>query len=78
MTFRRENITPADRQYNTRNTAAVQKEWVEAIMSAIAHDTARISAWEMDFIESVETQLGDGRTLSEKQSEVLERIYNKI
>lgn len=43
-------------------------EWV--------NDTARgLSKWEEDFMESITEQYGQSGKLSEKQKEVLERIY---
>lgn len=71
---RKEPITQADRSYNTRNDIAVQLEWVDKITG---NDPAKYTSWEIEFIESVEEQLKGGRKLSEKQSEILERIYNK-
>lgn len=67
----REPMTAADVAYNKRMNPDVQQEWVEKIW-----DKGRgMSAWERDFVESVEEQLSDGRRLSERQVEILERIY---
>jgi len=71
---RKEPITQADRSYNTRNDRDVQLEWVDKITQ---NDPGKYTEWEIEFIESVETQLKGGRELSTKQSEILERIYNK-
>ncbi len=35
------------------------------------------SPWEIDFLESIQRQVSQGRTLSDKQAAVLERIYKK-
>lgn len=43
-----------------------------------SHDVSAFSTWEIDFIESVESQWKAGRSLSEKQLEVLERIWMKV
>jgi hypothetical protein len=34
-----------------------------------------LTKWEEDFVESIDEQLADGRSLSERQAEILERIY---
>lgn len=47
--------------------------WIDKIM-----DTGvNLSAWETDFIESVQAQRKQGRPLTDKQAEILERIYAK-
>lgn len=38
---------------------------------------SRLSDWEGQFIDSIAKQRGNGRHLSEKQAETLERIWNK-
>jgi hypothetical protein len=35
------------------------------------------TSWEIDFLESLREQLADGRKISERQEETLERIYKK-
>lgn len=40
-------------------------------------DTTDVSKWESDFLESVCEHMRFRRQLSEKQIEILERIYNK-
>ena len=37
-----------------------------------------LTEWEVDFIGSIESQLSQGRELSERQEEALEKIYNKV
>jgi len=39
---------------------------------------SRMSEWERSFIDSINTQIGAGRGLSPKQTEVLDRIWNKV
>ena len=34
--------------------------------------------WEIDFLESVEVQMEDGRSMSDKQEELIDRIYKKV
>jgi uncharacterized membrane-anchored protein len=38
----------------------------------------RLTAWEQNFIESVTDQVGRKGTISEKQYEILDRIYQKV
>ena len=45
--------------------------WIEAVQA----DGVNLSTWEIDFVESLEAQRKQGRRLSEKQVETLERIY---
>lgn len=46
-------------------------------LDKIAEDGTRLTTWETDFVESLAEQLGAGRYLSEKQAEILERIYSE-
>jgi hypothetical protein len=46
-------------------------KWIEAILT----DGVNLSTWETDFVESIEIQRKSGRQLSDKQAEILERIY---
>ena len=38
---------------------------------------SRLSDWERSFIDSVSTQVNAGRSLSPKQAEILDRIWDK-
>ena len=76
---RREPMTAADVQHNRRMQRDVQLEWAEAC----ERSSDRLTTWECDFIESILGQLrawGERRegTLSERQVEVLEKIYQKV
>ncbi len=37
-----------------------------------------LSQWEGEFVESIESRLGDGKSLTEKQAEALEKIWDRI
>lgn len=50
----------------------VLKSWVEAIETEASE---RLNSWEINFVESISSQLRAGRILSEKQEKILERIY---
>lgn len=45
--------------------------------SSTAQNGIRLSEWEESFIDSVEHQLGDGRSLTEKQHACLARIWER-
>lgn len=51
---------------------AVYRDWVDAI---IAEASDELTDWEKNFIDSIDRQLTLKRELSERQAEVLERIY---
>ena len=49
------------------------------IFEAIEDDDYRhMTSWECDFFDSIRDQWKAGRALSDKQLEILERIYIKI
>ena len=50
---------------------ATWEDWLDAIEK----DGVNLSVWEDTFISSIRRQLAMGRTLSEKQADILERIY---
>lgn len=50
----------------------ILRSWVDAIMEEASD---KLSSWEIDFVESIDRQLRGGRVLSQKQEEILERIY---
>jgi len=50
----------------------ILQSWIDAIKDE-ASDS--LTDWETDFIESIENQLDARGQLSEKQEEILERIY---
>lgn len=37
-----------------------------------------LSEWESEFVDSIENQLHDERTLTQKQRDVIERIWDRI
>ena len=52
----------------------VYKSWIEAIMNEAQED---LTDWETNFIESIENRLANGNNLTERQAEILERIYTE-
>lgn len=52
-------------------SSEVIKDWIESIQST-GHD---LTKWERDFVESVAGQLEERGWISDRQEEILERIY---
>lgn len=46
--------------------------WVDSIV-----EEADLTKWEANFIDSISEWLDSGRNLSERQAEILERIYSE-
>lgn len=51
---------------------------IEQLIEDCEHRESRMSDWEREFIDSINKQLRDGRTLSEKQVGVLNKIWDKV
>jgi hypothetical protein len=49
--------------------------WLDELIEASPR--LRLSAWERSFLESLDEQRGNGRQLSERQAEILERIHTE-
>lgn len=74
MFKRREPITQADRDWNQMMDPRVQKDRVDYVLD-YGKD---LSTWELDFLNNLSQRLIKGYELSEKQAEVLEKLYHKI
>ena len=54
-----------------RHTPGTINQWLDSIQ-----ETGRgLTKWEQDFVESIGLQLDDRGTISDRQEEILERIY---
>ena len=53
-------------------------ELLEDCVSVSTVQNCPFSKWEIDFIESVEEQFSERGSLTEKQTEILEKIWDKI
>ncbi len=40
--------------------------------------SSKLTNWELEFIDSISKQVGDGNGLSQKQDETLERIWDRV
>ena len=54
-----------------------QEAWREMI-DRCANNPNRLTEWERNFIDSISDQLDNSGHLSEKQAEILDRIYQKV
>ncbi len=50
----------------------LHRSWIDACVN---ESKKRLSKWEEDFLESISDQLERTGSLSERQAEILERIY---
>jgi hypothetical protein len=58
---------------------ADHKEMLEDVQSADgAMGGIELNEWESEFIENIDDWLGDGKTLTPKQAESLEKIWDRI
>jgi len=55
----------------------MKAEDIEWMLNAIQENARNLSKWERDFIESVAEQFGNRGTLSERQLEIVDRIYTE-
>jgi hypothetical protein len=53
------------------------EEWLQMIDDCEARDEY-LTAWEADFLASIREQIGASAFLSEKQQDVLDRIWEKV
>jgi hypothetical protein len=51
---------------------------VDGLCDELAHDRPKLSKWESDFVISIEEQWRKKRWLSDKQKEILGRIWDKV
>jgi uncharacterized membrane-anchored protein len=54
-----------------RQTKDIIAQWIEAVET----EGRGLTKWEQDFIESISEQFAERGSLSDKQEEILERIY---
>lgn len=53
-------------------SATVYINWIDSIIEESAD---KLNEWETDFLDSLENKLNKGNSLTERQAEILERIY---
>jgi hypothetical protein len=55
-------------------TIDVYKLWIEMITEQASD---KLSVWEINFLESLSNWLDDGKNLTVRQAEILEKIYTE-
>jgi hypothetical protein len=53
------------------------KETIAHFLSSLENPSKQLTSWELAFVASISEQFADRGTLSEKQFEILERIYSE-
>ena len=71
------------RRHNERlkmipNDQPARKQMIELMLSVLVNPNIEITKWESDFIASISDQFESKGNLSDKQCEILERIYDKV
>jgi hypothetical protein len=69
-------VRGAHREPEKLNGQKSRAEYLVACLREEANDP-KFSEWERDFIVSLARQVGLGRKLSDKQKEILERLWDK-
>ena len=50
----------------------IYQDWIDTIENELSDE---LTSWETTFVDSLSSQLKAGRQLSQKQEEILEKIY---
>ena len=67
-------LAVAKRNFWMTEKQKLYKSWIDA---CINESKRRLSKWEEEFLESISDQLTNRGDLSERQAEILERIYSE-
>jgi hypothetical protein len=60
------------------NDQPARSQMIERMLNACNNTDTVLTKWESDFIFSIDEQFESKGTLSDKQCEILERIYDKV
>ena len=60
------------------NDLEERKKMIERMLKVCWDKSDELTAWEMNFIESCNGQFAFKETLSDRQCEILEKIYDKL
>lgn len=75
------STTPEEREASRKQLELkqenVRQEQQSMISDCLTRDK-KLTAWELDFVNSIATQFDAGKFLSDKQEDILERIWNKV
>lgn len=59
------------------NDQPARKNMIARMLNVLETDSDKMTKWEQDYIISLREQFGFKKNLSDKQCEILERIYDK-
>jgi hypothetical protein len=59
------------------NDQPLRKDMIERMLVSLETNNEKLSEWELDFVVSVREQFGIRSNLSDRQCEILERLYDK-
>lgn len=51
---------------------------IESMLDDLENRQSKLSDWETNFVDSLRSQLGHGRSLTDRQIETLEKIWNRV
>lgn len=60
------------------NDQPARSQMIALMLSVLINPNVELTKWESDFIVSINDQFTAKDTLSDKQCEILERIYDKV
>lgn len=66
-----------ERMRETKETREKKRTLIQHMLTELETPAKALTKWEMGFVESVGEQFDSRGTLSEKQMEILERIYSE-
>jgi hypothetical protein len=55
-----------------------REKMINRMLNVCADNEEKLSSWELDFTHSVDNQFHDKGTLTDRQCEILEKIYDRI
>jgi hypothetical protein len=60
------------------NDQPARKQMIELMLSVLTNPKIELTNWESDFIVSIDNQFENRGNLSDRQCEILEKIYDKV
>jgi hypothetical protein len=60
------------------NDQPARKQMIELMLSVLTNPNIELTNWESDFIVSIDNQFENRGNLSDRQCEILEKIYDKV
>ena len=60
------------------NDPEERKKMIKRMLDVCAENKDELNSWESDFVDSCEGKFESRETLSDRQCEILEKIYDKL